>query len=158
MFSIAQNRWVRIQKKRMLFLSLNIVQYTTRANSREGIRHIFIAARLLYMGIKISPSKLISSGLDIHLALDDVILHRCLAVTKIRSIFVTAKRKRNYFCVTQIILIILVGRNVRRVKLSSQFLIILICLDNIVYFFRGYGSRSIFFKVSNLHFNFTPDL
>lgn len=24
MFSISQNRWVRIQKKRMLFLSLNI--------------------------------------------------------------------------------------------------------------------------------------
>ena len=43
------------------------------------------------MGIKISPSNLISSGLDIHLALVLRIASRRLAVTKIGTIFETAK-------------------------------------------------------------------
>lgn len=36
--------------------SSKLVSHTRRANSLEGIRHIFVAARL-HMGIKISPSK-----------------------------------------------------------------------------------------------------
>jgi len=57
MFDIARFRRVRRQKERMLFLSSNIVQYTTRANSREGIRRYHNAARLQY-GHKNKPTKI----------------------------------------------------------------------------------------------------
>lgn len=56
----------------------------------EGIRHIFIAARLQY-GHKNKPIEIISSGLDIHLTLRLCIATRCLTVAKIGSIFETAK-------------------------------------------------------------------
>jgi hypothetical protein len=68
MFCIARIRRVRVQKKRMLFLSQNTEISPQGLNHMEGIRHIFVAARLQY-GHKISPSKLISSGLDVTLAL-----------------------------------------------------------------------------------------
>ena len=58
----------------------------------EGIRHIFIAARLQY-GHKNKPIEIISSGLDIHLTLRLCITTRVLTVAKIESIFETAKKK-----------------------------------------------------------------
>ena len=55
-FDISQNRWVRIQKKRMLFLFVKTSRFSTRAKSLEGIRHIFVAARLQY-GHKNKPNE-----------------------------------------------------------------------------------------------------
>jgi len=49
------------------------------------------------MGIKISPSKLISSGLEISSRPYLCITTHCLTIAKIRSLFVTAKQKRDYF-------------------------------------------------------------
>jgi hypothetical protein len=48
LFDIAWFRQVRIQKKRMLFLSSNKAISHRRAISLEGIRHIFVAVRLQY--------------------------------------------------------------------------------------------------------------
>jgi len=63
----------------------------------EGIRHYRNAARLQY-GHKNKPCEvMVSSGLDIHLTLRSCIATLCLADTNIRTIFVTAKGKHNYF-------------------------------------------------------------
>ena len=67
-FDIAQNRWVRIQKKRMLFLFVKTEISPQGLNHMEGIRHIFVAV-VCNMGIKISPSKFNKFGAWYHLAL-----------------------------------------------------------------------------------------
>ena len=60
------------------------------------------AARLQY-GHKNKPCEiLISSGLDVHLALRLCIATLILTVAKIVRSFVTAKEKRNYFCVAKV--------------------------------------------------------
>jgi hypothetical protein len=68
------------------------------------------AARLQY-GHKNKPCEiLISSGLDVHLALRLCIATLILTVAKIVRSFVTAKEKRNYFCVAQKITIRLLSQ------------------------------------------------
>lgn len=70
----------------------------------EGIRQYRKLQPLgLQYGHKNKPIEiLISSGLEVHRTLRLCIATLCLTVAKIGRSFVTAKEKRNYFCVAQL--------------------------------------------------------